>query len=179
MSFALLGALAATPAAAQEASSSIIPKNTPKICHIAAQPAAAGAVQDVRAFCWGTGLVLGEAENFRSFTNPALEATLVELDWNGTKRVLLLRPDAEGRPLLEDLSGTLAAAAGRASWSGLDGLSLDYGAFAQVGTIGVAPASEGSPARAQATRSAASTETAAINIGQLIREDEARQASAR
>ena len=78
------------------------------------------------------------AESFQSFANPALEATIVELEEHGAKRVLLLRPDAEGRPLIENLSGTLAASAGRAPWVGLEGLSFDYRQFSDSGVVGVA-----------------------------------------
>jgi len=97
--------------------------------------AAVAGLQEVRAVCWGVGLTLGEAESFRTSFNRVLKATIVELKRGQERRVILLRPDVEGRPMIEDISGDLAAAVGRAPWAGLQGLTPDFSEFAESASI--------------------------------------------
>ncbi len=89
------------------------------------------------ATCDGKGLWLGMANSFQVIDNPALEVSIVELTWLGRKRVLLVSPAADGRLMLEDLSGSLAYKAGRAPTSLIDDLSFDYTGFAETGVIGI------------------------------------------
>jgi len=93
--------------------------------------------QTVYASCWGTGTVLGEADRFEVFQNVPLKSTLVELELNGKRRVLLLRGDVGGFPVTEDMNSSMAASVGRAPWAGVEGLELDYSEFGETGVIAV------------------------------------------
>jgi hypothetical protein len=91
------------------------------------------------ADCGGQGFLLGPAESYTVLQNPQLHATLVDIVRGNTRRVLMLSYE-NGRPLLEDITGDLALAAGRGVMSGIKGLDVDPGTFAQDGTISVRPA---------------------------------------
>lgn len=171
--------LLASPSAAQEYP---LPSERPesRTCAVFAGASVDG-MQEVRARCWGTALNLGYADRFRAFDNPALRSTVVEIERGGKRRVLLLRPFVDEQPLVEDISGTLAVAAGRVSWAGIDGLTLDFGQFATSGRIGIAP-DPLAAARVEGARTSdspgSSVEANEIRIDQYIALDEARLAAA-
>lgn len=170
--------LSASPAAAQQYP---LPSERPEagICTVFAGASVDG-MQEVRARCWGTGLTLGSADRFRAFANPTLRSTIVEIERGGKRRVLLLRPFVDEQPLVEDISGTLAVAAGRVSWAGIDGLTLDFGQFVTSGRIGVAPdpfATANVEGRTSDSLSS-SVEANELRVDQHIALDEARLATA-
>jgi hypothetical protein len=109
----------------------------PKLCAVVGVVVGEEREQEVRAQRWGTGLILGKAERFRTHLNVGLGATIVELEQQGERQVLLLRADANGQPITEDLSSSLAVAAGRAPWSRLDDLTIDFGDFPTRGRVGI------------------------------------------
>jgi hypothetical protein len=98
-------------------------------------------------------MVLGAADRYRAFLNFRLKATLVEIERFGTVNVLLLREGADGQPVLEDVTGALAVAAGRAPWDRLEGLSLDAAHFSSQGRIALRP-DAGDVASARGVRAA-------------------------
>lgn len=132
MPLALAAAVVAPAAAQMPEGEATVP-----FCAVGSSPVENQDYQRVYASCQGIGLILGEADRFEAFYNTALQATLVELEVNGMRRVLLLRPDVDGQPMLEDMTGTLAASAGRAPWSDLDGVAVDYTQFAESGAVSV------------------------------------------
>lgn len=168
-----------------------------RVCGAAWAPGTAEAGEDgaqsVHALCWGTWLALGSAEAFRYTFNFDLEATIVELTRGGEPVVLLIRPDGEGRPFIENLGSVLADAAGRTRLGNLEGLAFDYDAFAFTGQIGVAsdaapsaaePEAEASGASADAGGVSTTTEAqpapasfASVAIGEHIAADRARLAA--
>lgn len=93
----------------------------------------------VQALCWGSWLVLGQADTFQVSANPDLQATVVALKRSGGPTVLLLRPDQEGRPFIEDMTSVLAQAAGRTLSGTLEGLEVDLDHFALSGLIALVP----------------------------------------
>jgi len=143
----------------------------PRLCAVVGRAGSDGPEQEVIAQCWGTGLILGRAERYRTFLNFGLKVTLVELERSGEVRVLLLREGANGQPQIEDVTGSLAVAAGRAPWAKLDGLALDFGKFAGEGRIGLRAAAAGSDAsvsRESATRLDAPASEVVVDIGEQI-----------
>ena len=115
-------------------------------------------------------MMLGPANSFRSVMNAELGATVVELERDGERRVLLLRARADGQPVVEDLRATLADAAGRGPLGGIEGLSVDLGAFAEQGTIGVGEAAGDGFAEGEGARGG---EPARIGIASFIANDPA------
>lgn len=176
---ALPGAVFPAASAAGQAASPAL-EATPRVCHVAERRNAEEGLTLLRAFCWGNGLELGAADRFRVFANRELEATVIEFWQGGTQRVLLVRPDAEGRPLLEDLGATLAVSAGRIPWAGLDGLVLDYRQFAPGGEISVAAAGPADREDTAQPRQAVArpAREATVSIGRHIADDRTRQAGA-
>lgn len=106
-------------------------------CAIGASKVGDEKLLRIRAACAGTSVFLGEAENFKVFHNPSSQASLVELTSTNIDRVLLLRPDDNGQPIIEDLTGDLASLAGQVPWSGADNIVIDYGKFSSLGLISV------------------------------------------
>ncbi|MBT2134650.1 hypothetical protein KK137_09920 [Croceibacterium sp. LX-88] len=117
-----------------------LPLSNARICNVVAQPASAESGEAVHAWCWGNGVVLGAADRFTSSTNIDLETTVIEIEHQGRTRVLLVRPDKSGQPLVEDFSGTLAASVGRVPWDGLAGLTVALDRFMSDGTLAVTAA---------------------------------------
>lgn len=166
------GLLAASPSAAQRYQLPGERLDSP-ICSVFAGSSADG-LREVRARCWGTALSLGYADSFRVMENRELRSTLVELEHSGKRRLLLIRPTVGDRPMLEDISGMLAVAAGRFSSSGIDGLTLDVDEFGTSGRIGVASESSAA-ARLERERSSdaikSSTDSIEVSIGEYIARD--------
>jgi hypothetical protein len=136
----------AAPAAAQDAEVPAPPRwsehwrapaDTGGPCMIFATESRNEGVSDVRAACGGHGIVLGAATGYEAITSEDLQATLVDLRLGSLRRVVLLTLQSDGQPLLEDLTGQLALAAGRGPMSDLEGVELDLGQFVRSGVIGV------------------------------------------
>jgi hypothetical protein len=102
--------------------------------------------------------LLGPATAFEAIPNEALQATLVDIRLGAERRVLLVSIQPDGTPLLEDLTGQLARAAGRGPMSALDGVRLDLNRFRRDGQIGVVGLLE--------DRGAAKADV--VNVGQQI-----------
>lgn len=187
--FVFLCALAITgvsfsggPAAAQDGPPVAMPADQKPIRNCVVTRADTGAearqAPTFIAACWGTGVYLGQADTVRSFANPGLEATAIELERDGARQVLLIRPDAEGQPLVEDLGGELAVSVGRGPWLGIEGLSIDFGQFAERGSIAIADLGTATGA-AGANRSSGRTGGATeLDIAGHIATDSARIAAA-
>ncbi|MGC1269734.1 MAG: hypothetical protein WA842_03955, partial [Croceibacterium sp.] len=107
------------------------------LCLVSPRPLAGEGGVTLHGLCWGTGLLLGEADRYNSSVNLRLKATVVTLERHGSTRVLLLRADPNDKPLVEDITGSLASGAGRAPWSKIDDLGVDLVNFAQNGRIGL------------------------------------------
>lgn len=136
----------------------------PGPCVVVSTTAVEGQAQTLTAVCGTQGIVLGRADSYQVQTNEVLPATLVDLTWNGNRRILMVSyPD--GQPLLEDLSGTLALAAGRGPMSDLKGLDMDLSTFAQDGAVGVLPAADDG---------VSSDKSATVSLGAQIEAEQAR-----
>lgn len=164
---ALVGAMTTAPAVAQSEA------NLPQICWLSGGEPLGEGTQTVYASCWGTGLVLGEAERFASYPNIALGATAVELEHAGQTRVMVIRALPDGQPIVEDMGSVLADAAGRTSLGTTEGLVADLSAFGETGMIGVSEANAGAD-EGVAGRAAAqgrSATAAQIDISAFIQND--------
>lgn len=130
-------ALAASPAAAQEAPP-VVADDATSPCRVAAIDGGERRPRELRASCREYGLMLGPVSEYQVIASESLEATLVDARLGGDRRVLLLSIQMDGQPpLIEDLTGQIARAAGRGPMSAIDGVELDFKSFAQAGTIGV------------------------------------------
>jgi hypothetical protein len=126
----------ACPSAAQEL---ISPQDRAaiKTCRIVAVQELKDKPRQLHAVCRGIALRLGPVSEFESINNEALQATLIDAHIGSSRRVLLVTLQDVGRPLLEDLTGQIAFAAGRGPSSNIDGVELDFKQFATIGEIGV------------------------------------------
>lgn len=97
----------------------------------------AGAPTILMARCSGTGVLLGEADDYSYFYNPASGAIVVNIERRGRTRVMLMQRDEVGLSV-EDITGDLSVAAGRAPTDGLRGVSTDFERFGGEGIISVA-----------------------------------------
>lgn len=77
------------------------------------------------AVCGKRAITLGHVDNFDVQRHGPSGAIVVTIETTGERRVLLVRPDGPKGALLEDLTGDIAKAAGRASDLGLEGLEVD------------------------------------------------------
>lgn len=91
----------------------------------------------VIALCSGAGIVLGDADRFEVFENSRLGVLALAIERLGRTRIMLLARDAEGNVFAEDISGDLAAAAGRSPSAGLRGVAVDFARFGDDASIGV------------------------------------------
>lgn len=114
------------------------------VCTVFAGEADKEGLRAVRAGCWGTGIDLGQADEFQVLTNHELGATLVGLSRFGSIRILLLRERADGQPMVEDISSALSQAAGRGPLGNFQDLPVDFTRFETTGAIGI-----GAPAEAE------------------------------
>ncbi|WEK46399.1 MAG: hypothetical protein P0Y56_15525 [Candidatus Andeanibacterium colombiense] len=180
---ALLAGAALSPLHAQVQAPA---EQTSHVCRVSAGDADDTGARPIYAGCWGTGLILGDADEFESFTNNALEATLAVLEHNGRTRVLLLRQTVGGLPMVEDLGSVLAASSGRGPLGTIEGLSLDYSQFESSGMIAVSDGNADEQGEGQARGHATSALSQAaesgdppgvspgqIDIGALIQNDPA------
>lgn len=122
---------------------------------------------ELRANCGGRGISFGRASQFTTIDNKSLQATLVDLVFDGERRVFLLTVGDKGIPLLEDLTGQLALAGGRGPTSGLEGVEVDLTEFSQTGEVAV----HGRP------ENRTSASNSKISLGQQIAAERARRAA--
>lgn len=94
------------------------------------------------AICGAQAVVLGEADEFEAVTNRDLGAVLVDVKRNGSRKILLVSPQAGDSPLVEDIGGQVAMAAGKGPVSPIDDVTVDVAGFAGDGTIAVANADD-------------------------------------
>jgi len=106
-------------------------------CQVYAVDGAREGVKNLLASCGGQGVLLGPVAEFATFDNEELGATLIDLQRNGERRVLLLSLQPDGRSLVEDLTGQIALAAGRGPMSAIDGVELGLEDFSRTGEISV------------------------------------------
>jgi hypothetical protein len=140
-------------------------KSSSGSCQVFAVGGAQDELQELRAVCRGRGVILGPASTFVAIANDALQATLVDAHLGDSRRILMLSVQDDGEPLVEDLSGQVARAAGRGPMAELTGIDLDFKRFADEGLIGVRDA----PGRAGAVRAGS------ISVGQQLVAERARQ----
>lgn len=139
---------------------------SPSLCVVAANERLEGRIV---ASCRGQGLILGRADSFRVIENRQLEAMVIDLVRDGERRVLMISfPDDE--PLLEDITGTLAKAAGRGPMSSIEGVEIELGGFEQDSRIAVRSPPEAGRGIAR---------TSEVDLGQGLATEAARRAEAR
>ena len=162
-------AAAPVPGLAQKTSSGGRPveeKPSERRCFVFAVDEAKSVPRQLRAICQGVVLLLGPVTKFYAVTSEVLQATLVDAHLGDVRRVLLLTAQDDGQPLVEDLSGQIAVAAGRGPMTSIDRIELDFEEFAKTGDIGV---------RGQAEdRTAAKADR--INLGEQIAFERAHRA---
>jgi hypothetical protein len=138
---ALLAVTPGAPAMAQDAESALASVTAqtaaPASCSVFAENAEADGVQIVRAICAGRVMILGPTTSYSAIPNRKLGATVVDMRMRDERRVLLLSIDPEGLPLVEDISGQIALAAGRGPMSDIADVTVEPGEFASSGRIAV------------------------------------------
>ncbi len=77
--------------------------------------------------CGNAGAVLGQVEDYELTQLPALNAAVVVTTIEGSRRVWLVMDNGEKSLALEEITGTIARAAGRGAGSDIDGLDLNLG----------------------------------------------------
>ena len=161
-------AFCAIPAAAQDATSVAgpAPSGPMPMCLFRLEPVPQNTRQTLVANCRGRAFLLGFASDYQVVRNENLQATLVDVHNGPERKILLISMQASGQPLLEDLSGELALAAGRGPLSDLTGVTLDFTTFAADGQVAV----QGRPEDTGPAR------TSSIGIGQQIAMERSRQA---
>ena len=80
--------------------------------------------------CGEAGAVLGAADDHRLYGLPALKAAVIVTVFNGERRVWLVMDGDDGTLAVEELSGTIARAAGRGASGRLDDLEFGFGSDA-------------------------------------------------
>ena len=136
----LISVLASAPVSAQSEDRQPAPGergNAPGGCAVTAQPGEIDGVETLHADCSGRLVILGPATAYKVVPNERLNATLIDLQFEHERRMLLLSMGADGLPLLEDISGQVALAAGRGPMSDIGDVVVDPGEFARAGRISV------------------------------------------
>jgi hypothetical protein len=159
-----LGLVLSVPAAAQEQDPSANAGLSSEPCRVFATDGAEGEAKRLWANCRGRGVILGPVTRFQAIVNEGLQATLVDTRFGSEQRVLLLSIQDDGQPLVEDLSGQIALAAGRGPLSEITGLEIDLGGFAEGGRLSV-----------RADPQAASQQAAQLDLGRQIAAERARR----
>lgn len=108
-----------------------------KVCAVFAFEDAKDRPQQLRAVCKGRVLFLGPVTSFQAIENEALKAELIDVHFDNDRQIWLLTIQDDGSTLQEDLTGQIALTAGRGPMSTIDGIALDFKAFADSGQIGV------------------------------------------
>lgn len=124
-----------------------------------------GDAQLVTAGCHGQGLVLGAAQSFETATNAAGDVQIVILRSTGSDRVLMLSGDQSGAPLVEDLTSTLARAAGRSAMANLRDIEVSLTRFVETGMIDLVPSGREGARRAHS----AAFDAQAVHTAELER----------
>jgi len=165
----LIGAVGISPAHAQTE------EPVTQVCGVFGGEASVEGLQTVYAGCWGTGIVLGEAEQFEAFPNVELGATAIRLERFGRTRIVVIRARPDGQPIVEDMASVLADAAGRTPLGSTDGLVVDLSTFAENGMIGVSEAGIGGEeplaGRGTAQGQSVTLTTAQVDVGAFIQND--------
>ena len=176
----LLTAVAATPltaqteaeggqAPAQADGPASVPVDLPApICHVESVEIAADAPMQLQAACGTHGLILGPVSTFSVSTNGDLNAMLVDVTYQGKRRLLMLSLGDDGFPTLQNVTGQIARLAGKGPMSGIDDVDVDLTNFASAGTVMV------NRVTAEGQAEAATSE---IDLGEQITAEQARQAA--
>lgn len=85
--------------------------------------------------CGTASVSLGRASSYESVIHSKSGAVAVVIERNSETHVLVLRSDAEGAPVLEEVTGDIARKAGLLPQVGLAGFSLDLSRFPENGII--------------------------------------------
>lgn len=118
----------------------------PAYCRVSATKSASDGPRQLFAACRGRGITLGPVTEFEAHTNEASAATLVDARLGSERRILLLTIQADGNPLVEDLTGQIARRADRALAASIADLEIDTRDFAGAGVLAIrSSSSEGAP----------------------------------
>jgi hypothetical protein len=159
--------LAAAPVSAQTvATTTITPSD--KLCFVFTVDGTVSGTKELRASCGGRGIILGGTTGYRVFENHALKAIVIENNLDAQRRIVVIRLEADGQPMVEDITSDLALAAGRGVMSNLRGLDINLEGFAADGAVGVGPAAG----------DATNDKSGIVNIGQRIADARAGQGAA-
>lgn len=133
-------------------------------CLFRLEPASDGSPPTLIGNCRGRGVILGPTDEYKIVRNESLGATVVDLQFAGKRRVLMLTLQDDGQVLVEDLGGQIALAAGRGPLSDIAGLTIELEGFAEDGGLAVRPGPDDS-----------SRQVAQLNLGQQIAAERGRR----
>lgn len=97
------------------------------LCRAVEGPLDGSAVKSLTVACGQAGLSLGQVDAFELIQLPALRAAVVVTSFDRARRVWLVTIEGDRELGLEELTGTIARAAGRGTSMRLDGLEFDVG----------------------------------------------------
>lgn len=126
------------------AQSATIETSPPQTCQISAFETESPGEQELFADCSGVGLLLGRATSHTVTTNDALGAQIIDITLHTDRHIWLLSQTEDGSPVLEDIGGQVALAAGLGPMGDVTDVPVDLGSFADDGSIAVLPDTAGS-----------------------------------
>lgn len=84
-----------------------------------------GGAEVLQIVCGNAAAVLGQVDDYELVDLPALDAAIVVTTLNQSRRVWLAMPDGDKALILEELTGTMARAAGRGATANIEGIDLN------------------------------------------------------
>jgi hypothetical protein len=135
-------AFAVSPAAAQA-----VDETEGKVasldCSASMRPLRTDGSEVLQLACGGTGFLLGPASEYTVHPVPLAGATVVDQRYEDDRRVWLVTTGDDGQPHLEEISGSIAWAAGRRGSSDLTDIALDLAELETSGVIRLTSTAEG------------------------------------
>ncbi len=80
----------------------------------------------LQVVCGNAGTVLGQVDDYELVELPDEQAAVVTTSYEGSKRVWLVMQSGDNSLALEEITGTIARAAGVEASTNLDGVDLDF-----------------------------------------------------
>ena len=87
--------------------------------------------------CGSSAVLLGSAETYDIAVNEKTGTAVALVTRPDGVKVLLVRPDSDGKAFLEIVTDDMARLAGRSPRAGLSGLTIDLSRFAEGATIAI------------------------------------------
>ncbi len=123
-------------------------------------PVVEGGPEMLHVVCGNAGTILGQVDNYDLTQLPDLQAAVVTTSVEGSRRIWLVMKNEDNSLALEEITGTIARAAGREAGADVEGLDLDFGKGA-TGQLTANVMSSGNSVEASST-------DGAVDFSQLV-----------